>query len=102
SPCNRIREPAEWLDARPERTKRKPRPTSRQGTHTQTTSDRSTLMPFDANPERLNGETSIGLHGRKNRWLLNGLKKATPRPPLVAASSSPWDAVEASKKRHTT
>ncbi len=43
------------------------------------------------------GETWIGRHGKKKRWLLNGAKNATPRPPLVSASSSPWEAMMAVK-----
>src|SRR6185295_7733442 len=35
------------------------------------------------------GETWIGRHGKKYRWLLNGAKSAMPRPPLVSASSRP-------------
>jgi len=39
------------------------------------------------------GETRIGLQGRKYRLLSKGEKNATPRPPLVMASRTPWLAV---------
>ena len=35
------------------------------------------------------GETSMGVHGKKNLVLSNGLNKAIPNPPLVNASSNP-------------
>src|SRR6266404_6149875 len=39
------------------------------------------------------GDTWIGLHGRKYRVVSNGEKKATPKPPLVIASSTLCEAV---------
>jgi len=39
------------------------------------------------------GETPIGRQGKKYRCRSKGEKNATPRPPLVMASRTPWDAV---------
>ena len=44
-----------------------------------------------------NGETSIGVHGKKYLLLEKGDSKAIPRPPLVKASKSPWLAVRIKK-----
>ncbi len=41
------------------------------------------------------GETTIGRHGAKQRWLVSGQKRATPRPPFVKASSSGWERAQA-------
>src|SRR5262245_45141802 len=62
------------------------------GIHTQSSSLRNTAAPRDEK-NRLTpiGETSIGRHGKKYRTALNGATKATPRPPLVKASSSPCE-----------
>ena len=46
----------------------------------------------EKNPFTPIGETSMTREGRKNLRLENGLKNATPRPPVVIASSRPWDA----------
>jgi hypothetical protein len=45
------------------------------------------------------GDTSIGLHGKKYRSLLNGANKATPRPPFVSISSNVCESVDKNKKR---
>lgn len=39
------------------------------------------------------GETFIGRNGKKIRSLLNGIRKPTPRPPVVIASRIPCDSV---------
>src|SRR6266700_2961001 len=44
------------------------------------------------------GETWIGRHGMKYREVSNGEKKATPKPPLVIASSTPCEAVAAKNR----
>jgi len=36
------------------------------------------------------------------RLLLNGAKKATPKPPLVRASKRPWDRVDKHKNPNST
>ena len=58
----------------------------------------STSLPMTASPRPLKnpapiGETSIGRHGKKNRSLLNGANKATPKPPFVNISSKVCDEV---------
>lgn len=55
-------------------------------------SDKSTLTPQSEKktPTPI-GDTSIGRTGKKYRVVSNGQKKATPKPPLVTASSSPCD-----------
>lgn len=40
------------------------------------------------------GDTFITCHGKKNRALLNGIKKPTPFPPVVKASKTPCDMVD--------
>jgi hypothetical protein len=39
------------------------------------------------------GDTAMGRKGKKYLAFVNGLRSATPRPPSVAMSSSPWDAM---------
>ena len=46
----------------------------------------------------LSGDTSIGVNGRKYRWLEIGEKNATPSPPLVIASRTPCDVVATKMK----
>jgi hypothetical protein len=43
------------------------------------------------------GETRIGRHGKKYRRLSKGEKNATPSPPFVIASSTPWLALARNK-----
>ena len=62
----------------------------REGSHIQ----RSSLL-MTAKPHLLKkastpmGETTIGLHPKKNLLSLKGQSRATPKPPLVKASSTP-------------
>ena len=39
---------------------------------------------------RLNGDTSIGVTGKKYRSVIKGERRAMPNPPLVKASRIPW------------
>ena len=66
---------------------------ARHGAHSHTTSLVSTSRPRrEKNDHTPIGETSIGRTGKCQRVSTNGAKKATPRPPLVIASSRPCDA----------
>ena len=70
----------------------------RQGSQTSTSSAVRTWTPYGENisPTPI-GETGIG-RGKKNLWSENGLRNATPSPPSVRASRTPWDAVLRSTK----
>lgn len=37
------------------------------------------------------GATGMGRQGKKKRFVVHGQSRATPRPPSVSASSSPWE-----------
>ena len=43
------------------------------------------------------GDTRIGRTGKKYLVVSNGEKNATPNPPFVIASSTPWEAVQKKK-----
>jgi len=51
------------------------------------------------NPAKPMGDTFKGLQGKKYRVVSKGEKKATPQPPLVRASRTPWAEVSKKKKR---
>ena len=64
-----------------------------QGPMTHFNSESAILRPQGEKARRmLMGPTMMGCHGRNYLRLLNCEKNATPRPPSVIASSSPWDA----------
>jgi hypothetical protein len=68
--------------------------TAAQGSQIQISSDRSTRRPqLEKNGATPMGETRMNRQGKKKRSFEKGLKKATPRPPVVIASRAPWDAV---------
>jgi hypothetical protein len=61
------------------------------GSQIQTTSLFSTDHPRELRKDfMLIGETRIGVHGKKYRFDEKGERKATPRPPFVRASRTPW------------
>ena len=66
----------------------------RDGSHTQTNSFFITANPLgEKNLSNPIGETSRGCTGKKYLDVSIGEKNATPNPPLVKASSIPWDAI---------
>ena len=70
----------------------------KQGTQIHKSSLIKTIIPLrPINAWILNGDTSMGVQGKKYLLLLKGDNIAIPWPPLVKASSRPWLAV--SKKK---
>jgi hypothetical protein len=64
---------------------------TRPGSQIQTNSLFSTDHPRELKKDfMLIGETRIGVQGKKYRSDEKGDKKATPRPPFVSASRTPW------------
>jgi len=64
------------------------------GNQTHASSLRRTLRPRSLRTAlTLNGDTRIGLTGKKYRTLSNGARNATPSPPSVNASRNPCEAV---------
>lgn len=73
-----------------------------EGIHTHTNSLLSICMPLSLkNFVTLIGETLITFHGKKYRSFQKGAKKATPLPPVVKASKTPCDAVQAKNVRYS-
>src|SRR4029077_18886128 len=68
--------------------------TTAQGSQIQRSSERRTRRPqLEKKGATPMGDTTRTRHGKKHRRFENGLKKATPRPPVVIASRTPCDAV---------
>ncbi len=63
------------------------------GTQIQRASLPRTNKPRELKKSAPIGETSMGLHGKKNRSLLNGASSATPKPPLVSMSNNGCESV---------
>ena len=71
------------------------------GTHTHRNSFLRIEIPLTVKNRRIDiGDTRIGVHGRKYLVVSKGEKKATPSPPLVMESRSPWLAVARNKYIH--
>jgi hypothetical protein len=70
----------------------------KQGNQTHNSSLINTVNPrWLNNALILNGETSIGVQGKKYLLLEMGDSKAIPLPPLVKASNRPWLAARIKK-----
>ena len=65
-----------------------------QRSHTQRSSESRVATPRALKNCGAKGETRIGRHGAKKRCSLHGQASATPRPPVVIASSSGWLAAQ--------
>jgi hypothetical protein len=65
-----------------------------EGAQIHRSSDLKTSSPrLERNGSTPIGDTRITRHGRKKRSFENGLRNATPSPPVVIASRSPWEAM---------